>query len=112
MKAIFRFDAVLVIAIMLSMSACASSPSTLGSTSSQNFEESKGRKVSSRACGFMAAGFIPIVINNRFGRAQNALLRAAGDDYVTDVNLMERWTYAVVGVVHCTHLEATAYPRR
>ena len=47
------------------------------------------------------------------GRARLSCTDRAGTDaYIADVKVSERWTYAYVGTVFCTHLEATAYQRR
>jgi hypothetical protein len=90
---------------------CTSRTASLGSPLSQAFDAARGRPISARGCGFMAGDFIPIVIHSRVERAQRALLAKAGDDYVTDVRLEERWIFAFVGTVHCTEIFATAYPR-
>ena len=75
-----------------------------------NVDFSKGRTISSTAFGLQLFLFIPIAINSRHARAWHALLAQAGADYVTDVKIKEDWTWAYVGTVHSTTIEATAYP--
>ncbi|MBC7957005.1 MAG: hypothetical protein H7Y33_14185 [Cytophagales bacterium] len=56
--------------------------------------------------------FIPIAINGRQSNAYAALLKEAGDDSVlSDITVTESWTYALVGTIFTTTIEATAYPR-
>ena len=47
----------------------------------------------------------------RMELAYDSLMSQAEGDYVTDIKVREKWTYAFVGTVYCTELEATAYPR-
>jgi hypothetical protein len=52
--------------------------------------------------------FIPIRVNNRMLRAYSALEAQAGGDFITDVQIQERWTYLFVGTNYCTALRAKA----
>ena len=73
---------------------------------------SRGRSLSASASGFQLLLFIPININDRQERAWQLLRGQAGGDYITDVKIQESWTWAFIGTVYKTTLEATAYPRK
>lgn len=116
MEIISRFSiAGLAIACLL-LVACSGMPMRTGSANqpvdTTSIDFSKGRTISASASGFQLLLLIPISINNRHERAFRTLLGQAGGDYVTDVRINESWTYALVGTVYKTTLEATAYPQR
>lgn len=105
----------LVVASLL-LAACSGNPIRTGVANQRidtaNIDYSKGRRVSASASGFQLLLLIPISINNRHERAYRELLAQAGSDYVTDIKLNESWTYALVGTVYKTTLEAMAYPQK
>ena len=76
----------------------------------ENVDFTKQEKFSSSASGFQLLLFIPIEINSRHQRAYQDLRNQAGKDYLTNIRITESWTYAFVGTVYTTKLEATAYP--
>ncbi len=77
-----------------------------------NIDFSKGREISASASGFQLLLLIPININNRHKRAFDILLGQSHGDYVTDFKIDESWTYALVGTVYKTTIEAMAYPQK
>ena len=91
---------------------CASQQVNLSSHAQGAYDPSSRQQISSRGCGFQLFSLIPIVVNSRADRAYRALVEQAPDSYITDVKVSERWTYAYVGTVFCTQLDATAYRRR
>lgn len=105
----------LAIAALL-LAACTGTPVKTGAANQQidiaNVDFSKGRKISAAASGFQLLLFIPININDRQERAFQTLLGQAGGDYVTDIKVDESWTYAFVGTVYKTTIEAMAYPQK
>ena len=89
---------------------CAGTPVKIDSLPRQSIDTTKGRVITAQACGFQLLLWIPIMINERQARAYQNLLMAAGKEHIADVKIKESWTYAFVGTVYCTELEATAYP--
>jgi len=115
MKTINHFTIVGLAVASLLLAACSGTPIKTGAArqgiDTANVDFSKGRKISASASGFQLLLLIPISINSRHERAFRTLLGQAGDDYVTDIKINESWTYAFVGTVYRTTLEATAYPK-
>jgi hypothetical protein len=112
----YHFTAIgLVIASML-LAACSGTPIKTGVANQRidtaNIDYSKGRRLSASASGFQLLLLIPISINDRHDRAYRTLLSQAGGDYVTDIKIEESWTYALVGTIYKTTMEATAYPQK
>lgn len=101
----------MVVSALAGLVACSGAPVQLGSSGPAPVSSAPVRELSSRACGFQLMLFIPIVINNRAQRAWADLQQQAGDDYLTDVQIKETWTYAFAGTSHCTYMQAKAIPR-
>jgi hypothetical protein len=99
------------VVLCIVMASCASTPVTFKSMMDEKYDATKGRTITGSACGFQLLLFIPIMVNQRAEMAYDGLMKQAGNDYVTDIKVRERWTYAFIGTVYCTDLEATAYPR-
>jgi hypothetical protein len=116
MKKLIGLMTLALVISILSMSGCAGKPIKVGSVDQQvdlsNIDLTKGRSISASASGFQLLLFIPISINDRHERAYQILRGQAGNDYVTNVKIKESWTYAFVGTVYTTTIEATAYPRK
>lgn len=106
-KRIFLF---IMLALLIINIGCSGVPVKIDSVSRQSIDTTKGRVITAQACGFQLLLLIPIMINERQSRAYQELLMAAGREHITDVKIRESWTYAFVGTVYCTELEATAYP--
>jgi hypothetical protein len=77
----------------------------------QPHDATRERVVNGSACGFQFLVFIPISLNDRHQRAYAELESAAGNDYVTEIKVNEKWYYALVGTVYCTEMQAMAYPK-
>ena len=107
-----RYRRLLAYAFLLCALGCTSGPVPLGSPGAPEYDAEKGRPISSSGCGFMLLAFIPIRVAHTLDRAHAALMAKAENDYVTDVKIGTRWTYAYIGTVHCIQIEATAYPLR
>jgi hypothetical protein len=116
MKTISRFTMVGLAVASLLLAACSGAPIKTGVANQRidtaNVDYSKGRKISASASGFQLLLLIPISINDRQERAYRTRLSQAGGDYVTDIKIDESWTYALVGTVYKTTLEAMAYPQK
>lgn len=104
---------------LLSLASCSGKSIQLGNAQLGNSDQkidlskidfSKGREISSEAGGFQLLLFIPININDRHERAYQMLRAQAGSDFLTDIKIKESWTYAFVGTVYTTRLEAKVYP--
>lgn len=98
----------------LILSGCSGRPIHFGNSDQQinrrNIDFSKGRELSAEASGFQLLLVIPININDRHERAYQMLRAQAGSDYLTEIKVKESWTYALVGTIYTTRLEAKAYP--
>ena len=114
MKRSIKFMTVFVFMAIFCMASCAGKPINVGDLDEQpevSAIELKKRTLSASASGFQLLLLIPININDRHERAYEILRGQAGSDYITDIKIKESWTYALVGTVYTTTIEATAYPR-
>ena len=103
----------LMIAVCVVMwSACASTPVRVNDEVDRaDIDMTKGRKIRAQAAGFQLFLVIPISVNSRQARAWEQVKQYAGNDYISDVTITERWTYGYVGTAYTTIIEAMAYPR-
>lgn len=101
----------ILVAVAAMLSACSGTSVRFGPMSGVKYDASRGRQISAEACGFQLLLLIPTNNNTRANRAYLQLLKEAGPDYVTDIKVRERWTYAFVGTLYCTSMQAMAYPR-
>lgn len=106
MKTIHRLLAGSVSAALLA--ACAGTPVSLGTRVTGPIPTGAVRTITAEACGFQLLLFIPIKINSRAQRAYRELEEKAGGDFITNVQVQERWTYGFVGTQYCTVLQAKA----
>jgi hypothetical protein len=106
MKTINRLSAGIATAALLA--ACAGTPVSLGTRAAGPIPTGEARTITAEACGFQLLLFIPISINSRAERAYQALEAEAGGDFITNVQVKERWTYGFVGTQYCTVLQAKA----
>jgi hypothetical protein len=106
MKTINRQLTGIVTAALLA--ACAGTPVSLGTRVSGPNPTGAERTITAEACGFQLLLFIPISINGRAQRAYQALEAQAGGEFITNVQVQERWTYGFVGTQYCTTLQAKA----
>ncbi len=90
------------------LAACAGTPISLGSRVTGPIPTGAERTITAEACGFQLLLFIPIGINDRAQRAYRDLEVEADGDFITNVQVQERWTYAFVGTRYCTGLRAKA----
>lgn len=104
---------ILVTATTLALLAgCAGKPVQLGSRVAGTVPTGETREISAEACGFQLFLFIPIAVNGRLESAYSMLEAKAGGDFITDVEVQERWTYGLVGTSYCTELRAKAIHTR
>lgn len=66
------------------------------------------RTIEAEACGFQLLLLIPININGRAERAYRQLEAQAAGDFITNVQVRERWIWGFIGTSYCTALRATA----
>jgi hypothetical protein len=90
------------------LTACAGTPVSLGTRVTGPVPTGAERTITAEACGFQLLLFIPISINSRAERAYRELEAQAGGDFITNVQVQERWTYGLVGTQYCTTLQAKA----
>ena len=91
------------------LAGCAGTPVQLGSrTTGGPVPKGEERVITAEACGFQLLLLIPIAINGRLESAYSQLEAKAGGDFITDVEVQEKWTYGFVGTSYCTELRAKA----
>jgi hypothetical protein len=94
------------------LAGCAGRPVALGTPVTGKVPTGESRSISAEACGFQLLLFIPIGINGRLESAYSELQAQAGSDFITDVEVQERWSYGFVGTRYCTELRAKAIRAR
>lgn len=94
------------------LAGCAGTPVQLGSRVAGAVPTGDTRTISAEACGFQLFLLIPIAVNGRLEAAYSTLEAKAGGDFITDVEVQERWTYGFVGTSYCTELRAKAIRAR
>lgn len=94
------------------LAACAGKPVQLGSPVNGPVPTGESRVITAEACGFQLFLFIPIAVNGRLEAAYSLLEAKAGNDFITDVEVQERWIYGFVGTSYCTELRAKAIRTR
>jgi hypothetical protein len=95
------------------LAGCAGTPVSLGTpVVAGKIPTGESRSISAEACGFQLFLLIPIGINGRLESAYSALQAQAGGDFITDVEVQERWSYGFVGTRYCTELRAKAVRAR
>ena len=113
MKTNIRIVLTLLVACFV-FSGCTGAPVSFNTVNPQisrdNIDFEKGRDLSASASGFQLLLLIPININDRQERAYQILRGQAGNAYISDIKIKESWTWAFVGTVYKTTIEAKAYP--
>jgi hypothetical protein len=107
-----KLHAPLLIAALVACAGCRGVPITIHNAVPPDIDRSTARTVEGDAYGVQAFLLIPIGIGTRHKRAWDDLLLKAGDSYVTNVELKEAWTWALLGTIYHTTFRATAYPKR
>lgn len=97
---------IFAVSLVALCTACAGTPVSMGSRGS--VPAGSVRTLTADACGFQLLLLIPIAINGRAERAYRRLEREAGGDFITDVQVQERWTWGFVGTSYCTSISAKA----
>ena len=105
---IINAPSTVILAAALLLSACAGAPVALGTRVNGPTPTGVQRTIEAKACGFQLLIFIPIGINTRAERAYQELEAKAEGDFITDVQVQEKWTYGFVGTQYCTVLRAMA----
>ena len=106
------FSKILMAIFVMALFGCSGYPVKVESVTDQTtIDKTQGRKISAQASGFQLLLLIPININSRHERAYQALMDRAGNGRIADLNVIESWTYALVGTLYTTTMEATVYPK-
>jgi hypothetical protein len=100
------------LALFIAFAGCSGVPVKFTTEPNQPYDATKGRSVTSKACGFQLLLVIPISINDRADRAYADLVNEANGDYLTSIKVQEKWYYAFVGTMYCTEMQAMAYPKK
>lgn len=90
------------------LAGCSGVPVALGTRISGPVPSGEARPIAAESCGFQLLLLIPIAINGRQERAYQDLEQQAAGDFITDVEVQERWQYGFVGTIYCTKLQAKA----
>jgi len=103
---------VIAMVLVFALAGCSGAPVKFNAVDKAgSVDPSKGRPIRASASGFQLLLFIPINVNSRLETAHALLQAQAGGGQISDIKVTESWTYALVGTVYTTTLEATAYPR-
>ncbi|MEX2207698.1 MAG: hypothetical protein WEF50_15845 [Myxococcota bacterium] len=89
--------------------ACAGTPAPLGPREPAAFDANDRVDYSATECGAQVLIFLPVMTNDRVARAMALIEQRAGDRYIANVRLRERWTYLVFGEILCTDVVAATY---
>ena len=92
--------------------ACAGSPAYLGPREDAAYDPTDRIDYVVTECGAQVLLFIPFFTNNKGRRAMNLIETRAGDRYIADVRVRERWLYLVFGAVYCADVQAATFGRR
>ncbi len=92
-------------------SACAGTPASLGPLEPASYDANDRIDYSVTECGAQVLIFLPVMTNDRVPRAMAMIRERAGDRYIANVRLRERWTYLVFGEIFCTDIVAATYGR-
>jgi hypothetical protein len=116
MKAHYFLTSLILLILLILIAGCSGKPIRINQQNQNiqlgDVDFTKGRDISASASGFQLLLFFPISINDRHERAFQTLRGQASHDYITDVKIQDSWTYAFVGTVYTTTIEAKAYPLR
>jgi len=92
-------------------SACSGTITSLGAREPAVYNANDRVDYSVTECGAQVMIFLPVMTNNRVERAMELIEKRAGDRYIADVRLRERWTYLVFGEILCTDVVAATFGR-
>ncbi len=98
-------------AACLSLS-CAGAPTYLGPREGVAYNRADRIDYTVTECGAQILLFIPLFNNNRAERALRAIEERAGDRYIAEIRIRERWMYLVFGSLYCTEMIAATYEKR
>ena len=101
----------LAAALALAASACAGTPTPLGAGEPALYLQDDRVDFSVTECGAQVLIFLPLMTNDRVGRAMELIEQRAAGRYIANVRLRERWTYLVFGEILCTDVVAATYGR-
>ena len=106
-----RTRAATIALLALVSSACAGTPTELGPREPVAYDANDRIDYSATECGAQMLIFLPLMTNDRVGRAIALIEHRAGDRYIANVRLRERWTYVVFGEILCTDVIAATFGR-
>ena len=115
MKSLIKIIILMMLFSIICSIGCSSIPLRLGAPHGfdrTKIDFTKPRVITAEASGLQFGYWFPIMVNSRQLRAYEEIKSQAMNDYITDVKIKESWTWALVGTVHTTRLEATAYPMK
>jgi hypothetical protein len=102
-----------LIVLAVSLTGCTGEPMRIDPIADTgSIDRSRGRKIVAVASGFQLFTALPTNASSRHARAFQALRDQAFDEAIADVTLRESWSYAFIGTVYTTTIEAMAYPRK
>ncbi len=91
---------------------CAGDPAYLGPREGVAYDPHDRVDYTVTECGAQLLLFVPFFNNNRAGRAFRAIEERAGDRYIADVRIRERWMYLVFGNIQCTEMIAATFGKK
>jgi hypothetical protein len=93
------------------LAGCTGTSASLGPREPVVYDAKDRVDYAATECGAQVLIFFPFFTNDRVARAMTLIVQRAGDRYIADVRLRERWTYLVFGEIYCTDVIAATYGR-
>ena len=103
--------AIAVVLLAAVSSACAGTRASLGPLEPAVYDANDRVDYSVTECGAQMLIFLPVMSNDRVPRGMALIAERAGDRYIANVRLRERWTYVVFGEILCTDIVAATFGR-
>ncbi len=91
------------------VAACTGRPAYLGPRDAGPYDPNDRIDYSVTECGSQVLLFIPFFNNNKVERAMELIEARAGDRYIANVRIRERWMYLVFGSIYCTDVIAATF---
>lgn len=104
-------EALAALGVAVFLAGCAGTSTPLGAREPVAYNGDDRIDYSATECGAQVLLFFPVFANDRVARAMSLIEQRAGDRYIADVRLRERWTYLVFGEIYCTDVIAATYGR-
>ena len=104
--------AALAALLALATVACSGTPVEISNIPRGAYDLQAGRPIEAEETGFQLLLWFPIGINDRHMECWLELQRQAPESFITDIAIIDSWTYWLIGTSYTVRMEAMAYPYR